>query len=81
MNEYMIEDFTGKLTERFSLFGIRTIKGDTPIKAAREAFKAYGKIRKAKSYENPNVILMAVRRDGDRYVQTSGQLCYMFEEA
>lgn len=83
MNEYMIEDFTGKLTGRFKdyMFNIRVIKGDTPIKAAREAFKPYGKIRKAKSRENPDVILTAIRRNGDSFVRTSGQLCYMFEEA
>ena len=82
MNEYWIEDFTGKLSGRFKdyMFNIRVIKGDTPIKAAREAFKPYGKIRKAKNYENPDVILTAIRRNGDSFVRTSGQLCYMFEE-
>lgn len=82
MNEYMVDDYTGKLIGRFkdAIFNIRVIRGDTPIKAAREAYKPYGKIRKAKREENANVILTAIRRDGDRYVRTSGNLCYMFEE-
>lgn len=82
MNEYIVDDFTGKLRGRFkdSVFNLRIIKGDSPIKAAREAYKPYGKIRKAKATENPNVILTAIRRYESRYVRTSGNLCYIFEE-
>lgn len=82
MNEYMIDDFTGKLIGRFKdyMFNVRIIKGDTPIKAVREAFKPYGKIRKAKHFENPDIILTAIKRDGDKLISTSGQLCYMYEE-
>ena len=82
MNEYMIDDYTGKLTGRFKdyMFNIRIIKGNSPIKAAREAYKPYGKIRKARRDENPNVILTAIERIGNQFVRTSGQLCYIFEE-
>lgn len=82
MNEYMIDDFTGKLIGRFMdyMFSVRIIKGDSPIKAVREVFKPYGKIRKAKAYENPDIIIRAIKREENRLVYTSGQLYYMFEE-
>lgn len=83
MNEYIIDDFTGKLIGPYKdyMFNVRIIKGDSPIKAVRAAYKPFGKIRKAKAFENPDAIITAIRREENKLIRTSGQMCYMFEEA
>lgn len=83
MKEYMINDYTGKLGENYkdSMFDIKIVEGKSPIAAVREAFQGYGKIRKAKREENPDVILTEIKRVGNYFTRTSGQMCYMFEEA
>ena len=83
MNEYIIDDYTGRLTGLYKdcMLNVMTIKGESPIKAVRAAYKPFGKIRKAKAFENPDIIIMAIRREKGRLIRTSGQMCYMFEEA
>lgn len=82
MNEYIIDDYTGKLTGRFMdyMFAVKIIKGESPIKAVRAAYKPFGKIRKAKAFENPDIVIQAIRREENKLIRTSGQMCYMFEE-
>lgn len=82
MKEYMINDYTGKLgtIHKDSLLNIKIIEGESPIVAVREVFKGYGKIRKARREENPDVILTEIKRVGNYFTRTSGQMCYMFEE-
>lgn len=82
MNEYIIDDYTGKLIGRFMdhMFAVRIIKGESPIKAVRAAYKPFGKIRRAKAFENPDIIIQAIRREENKLIRTSGQMCYMFEE-
>ena len=82
MNEYIIDDYTGFLAEYYKdcIFNVKIIKGNSPIKAVRKVYKPYGNIRKAKAYENPDVVIVAIRRDGNNLIRTSGQMCYIFEE-
>lgn len=72
---FKINDYTGKIKE--SLMDIETIEGKTAIEAIR---KIYGSnVRRAKSYENPDVIIqeVAVKENGEIKGICGNMLCYM----
>ena len=78
MKLYMVDDFTGKINPDSSLLKIRTVEGETPIKAARNL--KIGKIRKARTFENPDLILTEVRSSDGRLCICGNKNCYVVTE-
>lgn len=69
---YIADIFKGTMTD--SLVNFEAIDGDTPIKAAKKIFP---NARRAKQWENPDLILTKVWKNSDGYIKHGNRYCYM----
>lgn len=75
MKLFMVDRFVGE--SQILLGDIETIEDEAPIKAARRLFK---NVRRAKEWENPDLILTEVSNVDGNIRLRGHRYCYMVEE-